>query len=180
MRATATNIIEEEKPAAGGEHGLDPRTIRAGELQTVEECALLMGAIDKMRDGLTSQIRHAGAMRWKTGKSAPGRWYSDTVSLLNAVSVARNQVQDRRGVIRRERNKAERLLADVRSERRFVEAARRVLPREQYLAIREAADPPNMQMEEKGAARGLPERGTHGDGVMTRPSWGRPGHEDTV
>jgi hypothetical protein len=141
-RASVTREIEPSPTGYRNPDGtLNPERIRADDLHTVEECAFLMAELDKMRTELTQQIRTAHAQRWKTGDYAPRGWYIRTNRLLNAVNVARNEVQDRRGVLRREKNNTKRDAADVRSERRFIEAAKSLLSEEQHLAIWEAAKP---------------------------------------
>lgn len=132
---------EVEEPA----YALDPETIRAEELQTVEECAYLMAELDKMRVELGSDLRHAGMKAKKYRQYAPRDWYERTTKLLNAVNVAQNQVQDRRGVIRREKNLAKQEASMIRAERRFVEAARQTLSPDQYQAIWDAANAPGMR-----------------------------------
>ena len=56
------------------------------------------------------------------------------MSLLNATNIARNQVQDRRGVIRGNQKRASSQEQTASQERQFIRAAKRLLTREQYLA----------------------------------------------
>ncbi len=70
---------------------------------------------------------------------AAGALYSESAAKYAILAkTMRNQVQDRRGELRRTMNKAEREAESIRDERRFVEAAKTMLPDVQYRAIWEA------------------------------------------
>lgn len=114
---------------------IDPKSVRAEELSTTADCAILIGTLDKMRIELTNDIRHAKMMAAKMRKFAPADWFNGATALLAAVNIARNQVQDRRGVLRRAEDEARAQDSNLSRERRFTQAAKRLLPVEQYLAI---------------------------------------------
>jgi hypothetical protein len=114
---------------------LDPES-----LLTPEDCAAATTELDKAIARFGAQLKSFAAEYAATGVPTPKPLYHATHKLWTLAKTKRNIVQDRRGVLRREKNNTQRQAADIRSERRFVESARRMLTREQYLEIWEDAN----------------------------------------
>jgi hypothetical protein len=113
---------------------------RAEYLETPEECAIVMGEIDKMREEFANSIRFMRAKFGKAAKYEKPEIYRSTMTLWNLAKTARNQAQDRRGILRREKSVTKTQKIEKERERKFIEAAKRVLSREQYLAIWKAVE----------------------------------------
>lgn len=114
---------------------IDPRTIVVEEVETAQECATLIDQIDKLRILLANDIREAKFRAWKLKKFASPEWYRTANELHELTKQLRNQLQDRRGELRRAEKRAKSEGDNEADERRFIEAANRLLPRDYYLAI---------------------------------------------
>jgi hypothetical protein len=104
-------------------------------LETADECAAVTAELDQTIEHFASLLRGFNAELQATGVYTDKQLFYRTRRPRTLAKIARTQVQDRRGMLRRAENIAKREVADIRSERAFVEAAKQMLPREQYLAI---------------------------------------------
>lgn len=108
---------------------------KAEYLSKTEECASVMAELDELRVGFDANIREMRAIARDTGVFAKPEMYHATLHLCHLAKNARNNVQDRRGQLRRQFNSAKARADLAHKEHRFIEAAKRVLTKEQYLSI---------------------------------------------
>jgi hypothetical protein len=130
--------VETEIPPEGfrnADGSIDPDRVRVEDLQTIADCAEVMYEMDQLIDRLCGQIRGARAKRAATGNFSNRASDQNTTRQLTAAKVARNVAQDQRGVLRRQKVEAQRVLHARMDETRFITAAKRILSEEQYLAI---------------------------------------------
>lgn len=108
---------------------------KAEYLSTPEECASVMAELDQLRSDIDDQIRRMRASFHNDGERTEAKLYHSTMNLWTMAKIARNKVQDRRGILRRQINVAQADAHNTQRERGFVNAAKKLLSKEQYLAI---------------------------------------------
>jgi hypothetical protein len=108
---------------------------KAEYLSTSEECASVMAELDELRLGFDAKIRKMRASAHDNGVFASPEMYHGTLNLYTMAKIARNKVQDRRGQLRRQFNIAQANEDLAHREHSFIEVAKRVLTKEQYLSI---------------------------------------------
>ena len=117
-------------------------------LNTPEQCALVMGEIDKMREEFGNDVRLLRAQYGRTAKQEHPEKYRSAMTLWNLAKTARNQVQDRRGQLRRMMNLVKTETANISSERRFILSAKQMLDEDVFAAIWENANALEMKPDQ--------------------------------
>lgn len=100
-------------------------------LMTLETCAQVMYELDGVIGDIESQLYKAATDARETGEYSDSIWYNDAKRALKDCKRKRQAIQERKGFLcRRIRDSAQRSI-----ERRFVDAAMIVLPKEQVQAV---------------------------------------------
>ena len=149
--------IQEESPSGWrrADGTIDLHQFKPEYLENTEECASLTAELDQSINYFWAILQGFAEDFRRSGIPTDSRLYGSTRRLWTLAKVQRNAVQDRRGELRRAKNREDREAADIRSERRFVEVAKRILSREQYMAIWEVANSLETKVEQSSNNPGV-------------------------
>jgi hypothetical protein len=121
-------------PLGDGSYIVHPRALRPEHLATAEECSAYMNAVDRLAVELRAKLVEIRELE-AAGECDDFTWFRRTERLLYDIKVARTVAQDRRGVLARREKAASNAVWQESQAGRFLEAARIILTKEQYLAV---------------------------------------------
>ncbi len=122
-----------------------PRTSRFGPgfdpaaLATADECLAAMNELDEERLAIEGQISASSARFHASGERGDPLWFSKAKLALGHRKRLRQRVQERLGTLRRAEKAEHHASTSAAFERRFIQAAKAMLPQETYEALVRAA-----------------------------------------